>query len=913
MKKQRKVIDVKIPEHRRRKPNLNTESVSSIATSIYSDSNGFKSTNSQHFHQAAQPNSLLGCSVNASSPSQTLKYSNEPIFAHGSFLHRSVSQNQTQPQAAYYINANHVSIGAPHIVPQAPPPTQDFSTTDIRPENKSSNILSATNSLKSSRVRPEAHSRRNSSDYGSRDGARGIINHGLRDSGDSQRPGSRSHDSKHHRRKTVSKTQKYEETDSSLQLDTNGPTNRFRPNGTLKNDSSTSGTDYKSKESKDRSKARPKSQSRSDRSHKEKTENNHSKGMPKITQPPLGSDFIKATLAEMRRTISSDDLKPDGKFQTNLTKRSQSYEPKIAIEQMENKYAAKTDLRKNIIAKKSDKKKDEQLFAEKLLQRKLASEPGAGEGTNFKPRTDYDNGPGMVRTISTPDGTGTEIKKRSNTRRLSLPDVDPHKQDRPDTRIHSTTIEEKTLKRTEDLSTDRASDRETKKNNSKTEIEVVRRNTEVHSDSSKSGKERKIVEIVKPKSKSVENDKRKEKDEKSKSSKPMRPPLPSQSELEPTSKSDDISQKSKPDPTVVYQNPDDPFGKKEVFVPPPKKPGSVKDMAKMFGSNVGLENVSLSSNRIEGACHGIPNSGNTCYIAAILQCLNSLTSLKTFFIDEKFRSSQNSISKSKGAMIEAFYNYIGELNSPLNSPNLSLKDMKKTIEVYSKRLKGNKQEDAQEFLRILIEALHDEVLVTGTTSIRYESSPQGAQEAWNRLIEQETSFLFDLFVGLTESILTCSTCKNSSKTFEPFWDLSLSISGQTSLPQCLNEFQKIEHLNGDESPFCEKCDKKQSMTKQIKIARCPDILILHLKRFCSSRSKYDQLVHSPTILKVRDTQFHLTSMVNHIGVNINSGHYIATVRKDSNSEEWIHYDDDKITKSTDFESPNGYILFYTAK
>ena len=39
------------------------------------------------------------------------------------------------------------------------------------------------------------------------------------------------------------------------------------------------------------------------------------------------------------------------------------------------------------------------------------------------------------------------------------------------------------------------------------------------------------------------------------------------------------------------------------------------------------------------------------------------------------------------------------------------------------------------------------------------------------------------------------------QTFEPFWDLSLSISGQTSLPQCINEFQKIEHLDGDESPF----------------------------------------------------------------------------------------------------------------
>jgi len=54
-------------------------------------------------------------------------------------------------------------------------------------------------------------------------------------------------------------------------------------------------------------------------------------------------------------------------------------------------------------------------------------------------------------------------------------------------------------------------------------------------------------------------------------------------------------------------------------------------------------------------------------------------------------------------------------------------------------------------------------------------------------------------------------------------------------------------------------------------------------------------------------------MVNHIGENTNSGHYTATVRKDSNSDDWIHYNDDEIKKSTDFESPNAYILFYTAE
>ena len=125
-------------------------------------------------------------------------------------------------------------------------------------------------------------------------------------------------------------------------------------------------------------------------------------------------------------------------------------------------------------------------------------------------------------------------------------------QDRPDTRIHSPPKEDKSLKRSEDISSERVTDREGKKKSSKTEIEVVRRNTEIQSESTKSSKsvkERRIVEIVKPetnKSKSEENERKKEKDEKSKSSKPIRPPLPSQSEPEPTSKSEDISQKSKP-------------------------------------------------------------------------------------------------------------------------------------------------------------------------------------------------------------------------------------------------------------------------------------------------------------------------------------------------------------------------------
>ena len=48
-------------------------------------------------------------------------------------------------------------------------------------------------------------------------------------------------------------------------------------------------------------------------------------------------------------------------------------------------------------------------------------------------------------------------------------------QDRPDTRIHSPPKEDKSSKRSEDVTSERVSDRESKKKSSKTEIEVVRR------------------------------------------------------------------------------------------------------------------------------------------------------------------------------------------------------------------------------------------------------------------------------------------------------------------------------------------------------------------------------------------------------------------------------------------------------
>ena len=44
-------------------------------------------------------------------------------------------------------------------------------------------------------------------------------------------------------------------------------------------------------------------------------------------------------------------------------------------------------------------------------------------------------------------------------------------------------------------------------------------------------------------------------------------------------------------------------------------------------------------------------------------------------------------------MMEAFYYYIGELNSPLNSPNLSLKVSDKVYAIYTVLFEGDEKSD----------------------------------------------------------------------------------------------------------------------------------------------------------------------------------------------------------------------------
>jgi ubiquitin carboxyl-terminal hydrolase 4/11/15 len=63
-----------------------------------------------------------------------------------------------------------------------------------------------------------------------------------------------------------------------------------------------------------------------------------------------------------------------------------------------------------------------------------------------------------------------------------------------------------------------------------------------------------------------------------------------------------------------------------------------------------------------------------------------------------------------------------------------------------------------------------------------------------------------------------------------------------SLYDCLRQFTKREVLGKDDAWYCPSCKAFQQASKQLDVFRCPEILIIHLKRFLQvNRNRREKL------------------------------------------------------------------------
>ena len=114
---------------------------------------------------------------------------------------------------------------------------------------------------------------------------------------------------------------------------------------------------------------------------------------------------------------------------------------------------------------------------------------------------------------------------------------------------------------------------------------------------------------------------------------------------------------------------------------------------------------------------------------------------------------------------------------------------------------------------------------------------QDSQEFFNNFCDKienclkntKYKYIIDnIFTGKTCSSVICQKCKTVSNKFEDFYNLTLEVKNVGSLYESLQTLINPERI---EEFKCEVCKKNVTISKRTSLAKLPNVLFVHLKRF----------------------------------------------------------------------------------
>ena len=191
---------------------------------------------------------------------------------------------------------------------------------------------------------------------------------------------------------------------------------------------------------------------------------------------------------------------------------------------------------------------------------------------------------------------------------------------------------------------------------------------------------------------------------------------------------------------------------------------------------------------------GLVNPSVYCYMISCLQILLSIPELNFYFFNKKYKSKNNTpICDNFTIFIKSYYSqqFIGT-TMPLPQPLFT---------IVSKILPINVMNDSEEFLLLFLDLITSEI----NTENKLNKNSQ------NNNIEN-TSFIDLIFCGLIQSNVICKKCSKISSNYEPFMDLSISLTKSNKcIYSCLEKYFEQEIINCDY--FCEQCKSKTSVSK----------------------------------------------------------------------------------------------------
>ncbi|KAJ6446345.1 a-pheromone processing metallopeptidase Ste23 [Purpureocillium lavendulum] len=198
---------------------------------------------------------------------------------------------------------------------------------------------------------------------------------------------------------------------------------------------------------------------------------------------------------------------------------------------------------------------------------------------------------------------------------------------------------------------------------------------------------------------------------------------------------------------------------------------------------------------------GMHNLGNTCYMNSALQCVRSVEELTKYFLTESYlpEINQTNVLGYEGRVASAYGSLLREIYEE-GRGSVSPRDFKSTVGRCRPTFSGWGQQDSQEFLGFLLDALQEDLsrikkkpyiekpdstddMINDPDAIR-----KMADEVWDITRKRDDSVIADLFTGMYKSTLKCPECGKISITFDPFNNLTLPLPVQNMWVKAIKFF-----------------------------------------------------------------------------------------------------------------------------